>query len=224
MDEMPNDQILLTYRLAALFKFVGVLTAIATGAITIWEFAPPFYRWWSAGLGAIVLLILLAPWWQWLTLKQPSKLAHRLLIFSLAWGLITPNLELLHAVYQPYQDLYAYPQFVEILKFTPDQVNNIHGFGQMFIIVPVIVATWQYRFKGMIWSLLLAGVGFVGVAFLMPFSALSLVFFRFNSILMIITYKGLKLRITIIFHNQQKHPIEELPVKCFLPQNFDITV
>ncbi len=174
---MPNSEILFTYRLAAVFKLIGVITAVGVGYITIWEFGPTFYRWWSAGFSAIILLVLLAPWWDWLPVNNPEKLAHSLLIIGLGIGLISPNAELLHSVFQPYQDLYAFPQFVEILKFTPDQVNNIHGFGQMFIIVPVIVATWQYRLKGMLWVMPIAGISYVLVAFLMPIDAFNWYFY-----------------------------------------------
>lgn len=106
-----------------------------------------------------------------------ARYSHMILVFGLVWGIVTPNLELLQSVHQPYQDLFAYPQFVAILKFTPDQVNNIHGFGQMFMIVPIILAAWQYRLKGMLWSLPLAGFSFALVAFLMPVDAFNWYFY-----------------------------------------------
>ncbi|MEM9774097.1 MAG: sensor histidine kinase [Chloroflexota bacterium] len=177
MKQMPNPQILLTYRLATAFKLVGVATAIFTGYITIWEFLPPFGRWWPAGLSAVVLLIIVYPWWTWFPEDQQPRIGHFVLILGLVWGIVTPNLELLQAVHQPYQDLFAYPQFVEILKFTPDQVNNIHGFGQMFMIIPIILAAWQYRLTGMLWSMPLAGLSFVLVAFMMPLDAFNWYFY-----------------------------------------------
>ena len=171
MHAMPNPQVLLTYRVATLFKLIGVTTAIMTGYITIGQVFPPFQRWWSAGLSALILFILLIPWWNYWPQASRAKIAHRFLIAGLCWGIVTPNLELLHATIQPYEELFAYPQFVAILKFTPDQVNNIHGFGQMFMIIPLILAAWQYRLNGIIWALPLAGFSFVAVAFLMPFDA-----------------------------------------------------
>lgn len=185
MTEMPNSQILLTYRLATFFKLIGVMTGITTGYITIWEWLPPFYRWWSAGLGALILLLALMPWWKLFPVTQQPKIAHRFLILSLIIGIVTPNLELLHATIQPYEDLFAYPQFVEILKFTPDQVNNIHGFGQMFMIVPLILAAWQYRLRGILWGLPLAGLSFILVAFFMPFEAFNWYFYAIRGFVLL---------------------------------------
>ncbi|MFK7801043.1 MAG: sensor histidine kinase [Anaerolineae bacterium] len=194
MSEMPNPQILLTYRLATFFKLIGVMTGITTGYITIWEWIPPFFRWWSAGLGALVLLLSLLPWWKWFPEDNQPKIAHRFLILSLIIGIVTPNLELLHATIQPYEDLFAYPQFVEILKFTPDQVNNIHGFGQMFMIVPLILAAWQYRLKGILWGLPLAGLSFVIVAFFMPVDAFNWYFYAIRGFVLL----GISLIVALI--------------------------
>lgn len=185
MNEMPNSQILLTYRVATFFKLVGVSTAIFTGYLTIWEWSSPFYRWWSAGLSALLLLLLLIPWWNYWPENSRPKIAHLFLIFSLCWGIVTPNLELLHATFQPYQDLFAYPQFVAILKFTPDQVNNIHGFGQMFMIIPLILSAWQYRLKGILSALPLAGFSFVFVAFLMPHHAFNWYFYAIRGFVLL---------------------------------------
>lgn len=185
MLEMPNPQVLLTYRIATFFKLIGVTTAIMTGYITIWELLPPFLRWWFAGLSAIILLVLLIPWWHYRPVARRPKIAHRFFIASLCWGIITPNLELMHAVLQPYEELFAYPQFVAILKFTPDQVNNIHGFGQMFIIIPLILAAWQYRLKGILWTMPLAGISFVAVAFFMPIDAFNWYFYAIRGFVLL---------------------------------------
>ncbi|MFT7585906.1 MAG: hypothetical protein ACI9EW_002335, partial [Cellvibrionaceae bacterium] len=105
MTEMPNSQILLTYRVATFFKLIGVSIAIGTGSMVIGIWAPPFYRWWSAGAGALILLLLLVPWWRYWPEVHRPKVAHCFLILSLCWGIITPNVELLHATLQPYADL-----------------------------------------------------------------------------------------------------------------------
>ena len=55
----------------------------------------------------------------------------------------------------------------------------------MFIIVPVILATWQYRFKGMVSSLLLAGVSFTGAAFLMPLDAFNWYFYSIRGFVLL---------------------------------------
>ncbi len=182
---MPNPQIILTYRLAALFKLLGVTTAIVAGYFTIWEWGPSFYRWWSAGFGALILLLVIAPWWRLFSEENQPTAAHAGLILGLLTGMLTPHLELLHALYQPYQDLYAYPQFVEILKFTPDQVNNIHGFGQMFIIIPVILATWQYRLKGILWSMPVSGLAYVLITLIMPTDAFNWYFYAIKGFVLL---------------------------------------
>lgn len=194
MTEMPNSQILLTYRVATFFKLIGVSIAIGTGSMVIGIWAPPFYRWWSAGAGALILLLLLVPWWRYWPEVHRPKVAHCFLILSLCWGIITPNVELLHATLQPYADLFAYPQFVEILKFTSDQVNNIHGFGQMFMIIPLILAAWQYRLKGILWGLPLAGLSFVLVAFLMPIDAFNWYFYAIRGFVLL----GISLVVALI--------------------------
>ncbi len=47
----------------------------------------------------------------------------------------------------------------------------------MFIIVPVIVATWQYRQAGMMISLPIAALGFILIAFIMPADAFNWYFY-----------------------------------------------
>ena len=91
LNQMPDSQILLTYRLATLFKVVGVVTAMIVGYITIWEFAPTFFRWWSAGASGLILLAVLAPWWRLFPEAQHPKIAHRLLVISIGLGIIGPN-------------------------------------------------------------------------------------------------------------------------------------
>ena len=112
-NQMPNPQILLTYRLATFFKVLGVMTAILTGTVTIWNFASPFYRWWSAGLSGLILLLLLAPWWKLFPAEDQPKIAHRLLILAIAFGIIGPNLELLTRSINPIK---TYSPTLNLLK------------------------------------------------------------------------------------------------------------
>ncbi len=129
-----------------------------------------FEKWTASLLLGSALFLLLLPWPR-LFRKQERKMIHIQLITALFLATISPYLELIQSTWTSSIPLMSLPLFIERLSWTLEQVNSIHALGLLFVIVPVVLASWQYSFIGMWATLILAGLGYLLTPFLLPADA-----------------------------------------------------
>jgi signal transduction histidine kinase len=146
---------------AVVLKFIGGLVGIGLGYWLLYEFV--FDRWWMVLATAVLLFLLLLPW--------PRQNRNHWLIAALAWGIISPHIDLTYAAWVPFDDLLLSPRFVEI-GWSVHVVNNIFALTQLFVAVPVVLASWHYGLRGFWLSLGLAGLLYTITPFLMPAEAM----------------------------------------------------
>jgi signal transduction histidine kinase len=151
----------MTFMVAVVLKFVGGLVGIGLGYWLLYEFV--LDRWWMVLATAVILFLLLLPW--------PNQNRNHWLIAALAWGIISPHIDLIYASWVPFDDLFLTPRFVEI-GWSIHVVNNIFALTQLFIAVPVVLASWHYGWRGFWLSLGLAGLLYTIAPFLMPVEAM----------------------------------------------------
>lgn len=162
----PPPKILLnTFRVAAALKLVGVLTALITGYLLLHEWMVA--KWAASLVLGFVLLIWLLPWPQLLPQRQ-ARLAHVQLVTALFLAIVSPFLELTQSTWSSFERLMSLPLFISRLSWSVEQINNIHALGLLFVMVPVVLASWQYSFRGMWLSLGLAGLFYLITPLFLP--------------------------------------------------------
>lgn len=161
MERQPPPLLLTTFMVAVALKFVGGLVGIGLGYWLLYEYV--LDRWWMVLATAVILFLLLLPW--------PRQNRNLWLMAALAWGIISPHVDLIYASWVPFDALFLSPRFVEI-GWSVNVVNNIFGLTQLFIAVPVVLASWHYGWRGFWLSLGLAGLLYSITPFLMPAEAM----------------------------------------------------
>lgn len=154
MNNQPSQLLIRTYQFAIGLKFIGALVAIALSYVLVRQWV--FDGWAMALTTPLVLLLLLHPW------RGVDQ--NKLLIVALAFGILAPHFDLIYSIWYPRIELLQNPRFIEI-GWSLQDVNRIHALGQFFIMVPVILASWQFGVKGFVGALVLAGIAYVGTPF-----------------------------------------------------------
>lgn len=165
MNSAPPPILLNTFRVAAGLKLVGVLTALITGNLLVQEWM--LAKWTASLLLGTALFLWLLPWPQ----RFPGRglrLAQVQLVAALALAVISPYLELIQSARSSFEPLLSLPLFTSRLNWTVEQINNIHALGLLFVMVPVVLASWQYGFRGLWLSQGLAGLLYLVTPFLLP--------------------------------------------------------
>ena len=164
MDATPSPLLLNTYRLAAGLKVVGILCAVALGYAAlgngVWD------RWWMAFLTAGLLLLILFPWDRGRR-QVNGTLRRRQLHLALAVGLLGPFADLVQSSWRPYAALLANPRYAD-LGWRFQDINGIHALGLLFLMVPVLLASWQYGLRGFAVTMLAAGLLYLATPLLLP--------------------------------------------------------
>lgn len=161
MERQPPPLLISTFMVAVALKFLGGVVGIALGYWLLYEFV--LDRWWMVLATAVLLFLLLLPW--------PNQNRNHWLIAALAWGIISPHIDLIYASRVPFDDLFLSPQFVAI-GWSVHVVNSIFALTQLFIAVPVVLTSWHYGRRGFWLSLGLAGLLYTITPFLMPTEAM----------------------------------------------------
>lgn len=168
MNHAPPPLLMNTFRVAAGLKLVGVLVALGTGYLLVgavmWE------KWAASLILGIALLLLLLPWPHLLPDREPM-LIHVQLLTAVALAIVSPYVELMQSTWWPFAPLMSLPLFLERLNWSIEQINSVHALGLLFVMVPVVLASWQYSFKGMWASVTLAGLCYLLTPFLLPADA-----------------------------------------------------
>ena len=146
---------------AVILKFSGGLVGIGLSYWLLMQWV--IDRWWIVLATAVPLFLLLLPW--------PGKNRNQWLVPALAWGLLAPQIDLIFAAWIPFDDLFANPRFLAI-GWSIQEVNNIFSLGQLFVTVPVVLASWHYGRRGFWLSLGFAGLLYAVTPFLLPDNAL----------------------------------------------------
>lgn len=168
MNHAPPPLLLNTFRVAAGLKLVGVIVALVSGYLLVEQV---MLATWAASLVLGTALILLLLPWPRLFPQREMKLLHVQLITAVFLAIISPYLELIQSANAPFAPLMTLPLFLERLNWTVEQINSVHALGLLFIIIPVVLASWQYSFAGMWASLALAGLCYLLTPFLLPADA-----------------------------------------------------
>jgi signal transduction histidine kinase len=161
MERQPPPLLLSTFMVAVALKFLGGLVGIGLGYWLLYEYV--LDRWWMVLATAVLLFLLLLPW--------PRQNRNHWLIAALAWGIISPHIDLIYAAWVPFDNLLLSPRFVEI-GWSVHVVNSIFALTQLFVAVPVVLASWHYGLRGFWLSLGLAGLLYTITPFLMPVEAM----------------------------------------------------
>lgn len=125
-------------------------------------------RWWVGLVTGVGLALMLLPWQHlaqnhWRGWSTP--IPHGQLILVLALAIVTPQIELIHAsAILPLRD----PTALQALGWTQEQVNSIHALGGLFMMAPVVLASWQYGWRGFILTLIWSGVWYVLTPLALP--------------------------------------------------------
>ncbi|MDJ0756159.1 MAG: sensor histidine kinase [Ardenticatenaceae bacterium] len=167
MDNIPLPRFLNTFRFAMSLKLVGVGVALIIGRLTLYESI--FDRWWSVVVATSFILIWLLPWPA--RLAQQSFWTHIQVIFALFFALTASFVEIIQASWVPFAALLENPYYVTRFNWTPEQSLGIHALGLIFVIVPVVLASWQYGKRGFWLSQMLAGVYYVSMPVFLPAGA-----------------------------------------------------
>ena len=200
MERQPPPLLLTTFMVAVVLKFVGGLVGIGLGYWLLYEFV--LDRWWMVLATAVILFLLLLPW--------PRQNRNHWLIAALAWGIISPHLDLIYAAWVPFDKLFLSPRFVEI-GWSVHVVNNIFALTQLFIAVPVVLASWHYGWRGFWLSLGLAGLLYTIAPFLMPAEAMIWGFYAVRGFVLLGTILILAY-ITVTLATAQRESNEALTV------------
>lgn len=167
MDNTPLPRFLNTFRFAMSLKLVGVGVALAIGRLTINESI--FDRWWSVAAATALILIWLLPWPT--RFSQQSFWTHIQVIFALFFTLTASFVEIIQASWVPFEPLLENPLYVARFNWTAEQSLGIHALGLIFVIVPVVLASWQYGKRGFWLSQTLAGIYYVSMPIFLPAGA-----------------------------------------------------
>ena len=163
MAQIPPPLLLRTFLIGAVLKLVGVLSALLTALVLVNRVT--LDQWWMALVSASILIFLLLPW-PWAIL-QTSRGANGRLIAALTLAIVSPYVDMIQSLWTPLDELLTNPDFMA-LAWTLDQVNSVHALGLIFVMLPVVLASWHYGRNGMLISLGAAGLLYVIVPFLLP--------------------------------------------------------
>lgn len=164
-----------TFRVAAGLKIVGVFVGMGSAYMLTQSFY--YRRWHIAMVVSVMLFVWLLPWMHWVaawdgrkhTLLQSDSSIHRQhmqLGIALTFALLMPALELIDATRVDPQLGLLGP-----LGWTLNQINDVHALGMMFLMVPVVLAGWQYGRLGMCISMGIAGLVYILAPLWMPSDA-----------------------------------------------------
>lgn len=162
MEQRHTTQLLLVFRLALGLKLVGILLgAVVAYQVTgdwLWQ------RWGISLLDTAVLLLLLLPWENWwpgwgavaaLPGAAPALAVSRYrLPLTLALALIFPQIEYIYVVRLPLPTLDL--PLIAGQNGSLAQLSMLQSEAVLFMLLPVVLASWQYGRNGMIASLVLA--------------------------------------------------------------------
>lgn len=165
---MLEKQLLNTFQVAAILKLIGTLTAMGLSFALTNDWA--LNRWWMGLLTSSLLVVWLAPWRTW----QNEATADTLLRIALGFALLAPHLDLVQSLWVPFETLPATAQFLTQLGWSEAHVYTIHALGQLFIMVPVVLASWHYGRGGMLVTLGTAGLLYLITALVLPAHAVPL--------------------------------------------------
>lgn len=168
MNRHPPPVLLNTFRVAAGLKLVGVLTALISGNLLVQAWM--IVKWRASILLGILLLAWLLPWPRRFP-QHEHRLTHIQLVAAIILAIISPFLELIQSAWSPFEPLMSLPLFISRLNWSIEQINSIHALGLLFVMVPVVLASWHYEFRGMWWSQGLAGLCYFMAPFLLPADA-----------------------------------------------------
>ena len=166
MENSPSPQLVNTFRLAVFLKITGTLFVMFVGFLISRNWL--IQRWWVGLVTGVGLALLLLPWQQvarnqWRGWSHP--LSHGQLILVLALAIVAPQIELIHAsAILPARD----PQIIQILGWTQEQINSIHALGGLFMMAPVVLASWQYGWRGFILTLIWSGIWYILTPLALP--------------------------------------------------------
>jgi signal transduction histidine kinase len=93
---------------------------------------------------------------------------HTQLIIALIFALIAPQLDLWQSSHVPFEPLLANPRYVTALNWTQEQINSVYALGGLFMMVPVVLASWQYGRFGMWVSLSVSGLLYMLTPLVLP--------------------------------------------------------
>ena len=165
MKHTPPPLLLNTFRVAACLKLLGVFVALFSGYLLVGVVMVE--KWLASLILGITLLLLLLPWPKRFP-QQESKLVHVQLITAVILAIISPYLEMIQSAWSPFEPLMSLPLFMERLDWSVEQINSIHALGLLFVMVPVVLGSWQYSFRGMWACMGLAGSCYLAMPFLLP--------------------------------------------------------
>lgn len=175
MEQLPTPQLVNTFRLAVALKVAGTLFAMLLGYLVARDWI--IQRWWLALVLGMILGLILTPWqhlarngWRgWL-----HTIPHWQLILALTLAVVAPQIELIQASYiLPHTD----PIRWRVLGWSQEQINSVHALGGLFMMAPVVLASWQYGWKGFILTLIWSGVWYVLTPLALPRDAFTWVLY-----------------------------------------------
>lgn len=149
--------------IAACLKVVGIFVAMLTAWVNSGDWA--INRWWGGLVTGFLLIALLLPWHK--RFANPRAI-HVQMIAALIFAIVGHQFDLIQSSYANFDLLAANERFQLLIGWNKFDVNNVHALGSLFVIVPVVLASWQYGFVGMFGSLGLAGALYVGAPLWLP--------------------------------------------------------
>ena len=159
----PSTAWINTFRVAAALKIVGTVVAMLTARLNSGTWA--WERWWGSMLTGAILLLWLLPWH---TLFRHPKAINVQMISALIFTIVAHQLDLAQSSYAPYGLLLGDQRFQLLVGWDRHDVNNIHSLGSLFVMVPVILASWHYSYWGMWSSMGLAGLLYLAAPLWLP--------------------------------------------------------
>jgi len=158
---------------AAGLKTVGVFIGMLSAYVLTYGFFYP--RWEAALIVSFSLYFWLLPWprflcrilQKWQIYWKIDPIQHAQLIVGIILAIIMPAIELVDATWSdPRADL------LTSIGWTVNQANEVHALGVLFLMVPVVLAGWQYGRLGMVLSLGMAGLIYILTPWWMPADSL----------------------------------------------------
>jgi len=135
-----------------------------------------FYTHWEVALIISFLLYFwLLPWsnlfcktlQKWQVFCSIDHVQHFQLIVGILLALVMPAIELIDATWSELQT-----DSLISIGWSVHQANDVHALGMLFLMVPVVLAGWQYGRLGMVLSLGIAGLVYILTPWWMPVDAL----------------------------------------------------
>ncbi len=189
----PSSLLMTTFRAAVALKILGVLVGLASNQVILGRTL--IERWWMALLTGIVLLIILLPRW--------TQARHTQLIVALTFALLAHSFDIIQTTHVPFEPLVAASPFGPSLVYTEYEGNNMHQLGAIFWAVPVVLACWQYEYRGL-FALLGAGVLYALTPLLLPGDAFEWVYYTVQGFVVLGTTLILALTVAALSRAQRR--------------------